>query len=443
VQGPQGVTGVQGPQGATGPQGVTGIQGPQGAQGVTGVQGVQGPVGATGVAGLRAFTYYSIAAIDILDTAPTINSWASGASYTLGNVRQYSSKVYVALQNMSGRTTTPDLDTDYWQQIFSGPNNETNPSFFTNLTPTLFLTTQGYWLTVAGGLSSAEKEYRWYIDATVAGVTEIKWTITALETDSANITQDDFQEPVLIQGPKGEQGLQGATGATGPQGVTGVQGPQGPQGVTGVQGPQGATGPQGVTGVQGPQGATGPQGVTGVQGPQGATGPQGVTGVQGPDGPTGPRGATGPQGVTGVQGPDGPTGPRGVTGPQGITGAQGLPGSTGPTGVTGPVGPAGEPGATIAFDTSTTIASDSTKTTLVESLKNGESIAAGDIYWHVETDRTWKYSGTIWNELAKVGSGYTPGALSANSVRLSGTNSVIEIRDGSGIVRVKIGNLSA
>jgi len=49
----------------------------------------------------------------------------------------------------------------------------------------------------------------------------------------------------------------------------------------------------------------------------------------------------------------------------------------------------------------------------------------------------WRYSGTAWDKLATVSNG-----TGNNSLNLSGANNRIEIRDGSGTIRVKIGNLS-
>jgi hypothetical protein len=49
----------------------------------------------------------------------------------------------------------------------------------------------------------------------------------------------------------------------------------------------------------------------------------------------------------------------------------------------------------------------------------------------------WVYTGSAWSKLATVSNGD-----GNNSINLSGTNNRIEIRDGSGTVRVKIGNLS-
>ena len=478
VQGPdgdtglRGNTGVQGPdgdtgsQGSTGPLGNTGAQGPDGATGligntglaggtgVVGPSGQQGPAGSTGIAGNQSFAYYSTAPDNTLSTSPTINAWSSGSAYSQGNVVSYSSKVFVALQNHSGRSGVPSSDTTYWAEIFAGADNSSSTSDFTRLTPTVFINTGGYWLTVEGGQTNSQ--YRWYVDATVAGITNIKWTIAALEKASIDITQDDFQDPVLIKGQKGEQGVQGSSGATGPQGATGLEGAQGatgPDGNTGVQGPdgdtgsQGPTGPLGNTGVQGPdgntgaqgpdgdtglrgntgvqgpdgdtgiRGNTGPLGNTGIQGPDGDTGAQGSTGVQGPDGDTGirgntgiqgPNGATGPigdtgtRGNTGIQGPNGATGPEGDTGIRGNTGIQGPNGATGPegdtgtrgntgvTGVTGPDGPAGAAGNAIVFDTNG-LETDANKYELIQSFRGSNDVLRNDVYWDVQTGKVYQW----------------------------------------------------
>ncbi len=357
IQGPDGDTGSQGPVGPTGntgsqgPDGDTGSQGPAGGTGIVGPSGQQGPAGSTGIAGNQSFSYYSTAPDNTLSTSPTISAWSSGSAYSQGNVVSYSSKVFVALQNHSGRSGVPSSDTAYWAEIFAGADNSSNTSDFTRLTPTVFISTGGYWLTVEGG--QTDSRYRWYVDATVAGITNIKWTIAALEKASIDITQDDFQDPVLIKGQKGEQGVQGSSGATGPEGATGLEGQQGatgPDGDTGSQGPigdtgnRGSTGPDGDTGSQGPDGDTGSQGPIGDTGNRGSTGPDGDTGSQGPIGDTGDRGDTGPDGDTGSLGPVGDTGDRGDTGPDGDTGSLGPVGDTGDRGDTGPDGDTGSQG---------------------------------------------------------------------------------------------------
>jgi hypothetical protein len=101
----------------------------------------------------------------------------------------------------------------------------------------------------------------------------------------------------------------------------------------------------------------------------------------------------------------------------------------------------GDPGATIAFDTGTNIASDTNKKAQIELLKS--PAVAGDVYWHVGSDRAWKYSGagTTFTELSRV-SNYTPGGTNQGVFHLDGTTNKIAIYDDSGSIRVKIGNLS-
>lgn len=56
TQGPAGVTGATGPQGAQGIQGITGVTGPQGVQGIQGATGQTGPQGAQGIQGITGVT---------------------------------------------------------------------------------------------------------------------------------------------------------------------------------------------------------------------------------------------------------------------------------------------------------------------------------------------------------------------------------------------------
>ena len=399
-------------------------------------------MGSTGVAGNQVFTYYSTAPDDTLDSSPSISSWSSGGSYSLGNVRSHSSKVFVALQNHNGRNTVPASDTNFWAEIVAGSDNSSSTSDFTKLTPTVFISTGGYWLTVAGG--QTDSRYRWYIDATVAGVTNIKWTIAALEKASIDITQDDFQDPVLIKGQKGDQGQQGPSGPTGPIGATGVEGPQG------------STGPTGSTGVTGPTGSTGLTGPTGLTGSTGVTGPTGSTGVVGPTGATGVTGPTGPEGATGVVGPTGSTGNVGPTGPDGATG---VVGSTGVTGTTGPTGPAGSAGNAIVFDTDATVNADTganSKSDLVRGFRGENLVKVNDVYWHVQTGKVFQYQGasdvtnTADVAFEELTSSTSTGFLSANALtveeesdgsKIAISSTKIEIFDGS-TLRVKIGKLT-
>jgi hypothetical protein len=248
-------------------------------------------------------------------------------------------------------------------------------------------------------------------------------------------------------GPGGAVGPTGGPGPAGPQGSTGPGGPVGPTGGAGPTGPDGSTGPGGPvgpTGGAGPTGATGGPGPQGPNGPTGGAGPQGPTGGPGPGGPVGPTGAAGPTGAQGSTGPGGPVGPTGGTGPGGPNGPTGPGGAAGPTGgpggsgVQGPTGPAGAPGATIAFDTVANGGvprSDSLKKSTIEAVKS--PALAGDVYWHIPSDRAFKYngSGTSFTEYARVSA---PG--SSGSIKMDGTNGRIEVYQGS-TLRVRIGQL--
>jgi hypothetical protein len=138
-------------------------------------------------------------------------------------------------------------------------------------------------------------------------------------------------------------------------------------------------------------------------------------------------------GNTGGTGPPGPQGGTGLTGPQG---AQGPAGPQGGTGTTGATGPTGDAGATIAFHTSgTSPAADSVKKSTIEALKS--PAVAGDVYWHIPTDRAFVYSGsgTSFTEYQRVS---TPG--SSGSIQMDGTNGRINIYSGT-TLRVRIGQL--
>lgn len=93
------------------------------------------------------------------------------------------------------------------------------------------------------------------------------------------------EQPLNLQGKRGNDG------APGPQGLPGAVGATGPAGPTGESGPLGGAGPTGA------KGQTGPTGQTGETGP---TGPVGATGGQGPTGPIGPTGAQGPTNPSGI-----------------------------------------------------------------------------------------------------------------------------------------------
>jgi hypothetical protein len=151
-QGDQGAQGVAGPSGATGGVGPTGAAGPQGSQGPQGSGGVQGPTGAAGSAGsagpdgFSAFLYYSAASKTVLNAAPSISAWSSGASYAIGSVVSYNSKVWVAKSAHSGISTNPQSDTSRWVQVFADGSSAV--SAMTKITPTFYNASGAYWYAV-------------------------------------------------------------------------------------------------------------------------------------------------------------------------------------------------------------------------------------------------------------------------------------------------------
>jgi hypothetical protein len=411
--GPTGPTGVAGPTGQTGPTGGTGPTGPQGA---TGPQGPGGPTGSAGSAGnpgpdgLSTFLFYSAASKTILNSSPSISAWSSGASYAVGNVRSYNSKVFAAISAHSGISTNPQSDTSRWVQVFADGSSAI--SDMTRLTPTFYNTGSNYWYVIDHSTAN-----RFHANATQVsgGVTGVTHTVIGTGGAANSLTSGNMGSPLLTLG---QTGATGGTGPTGPQGATGPTGGQGPAGPTGGTGPTGPTGDTGAQGATGPGGPTGPTGPTGPDGPTGATGPGGPTGNAGPPGPDGPTGATGPGGPTGGPGPTGPDGPDGAPGPGGPTGGPGPTGGDGPPGPTGgpggtggpgPTGPAGSAGAVIAFDTNGTASSvpaNSSKLSAIQSVSSDGVARTGDIFFHVLSNRVFKYngSGTSFTELATVSS---------------------------------------
>ena len=100
-------------------------------------------------------------------------------------------------------------------------------------------------------------------------------------------------------------------------------------------------------------------------------------------------------------------------------------------------GASGAPGATIAFHTAgTSPASDSVKKSTIETVKS--PALAGDVYWHIPTDRAFRYSGsgTTFTEYTRIS---TPTA--SGSIKLDAPNNRIDILDGT-TLRVRIGKLT-
>ena len=105
---------------------------------------------------------------------------------------------------------------------------------------------------------------------------------------------------------------------------------------------------------------------------------------------------------------------------------------------------AGEDGSIIAFDTSGQIASDANKSQQVYALRGQNYVNAGDTYWHVGTDRVWKWSGSAWVAIARV-SNYNPAIAGSSNVEtffMDAVNNRVDIRDSNGILRVRLGKLT-
>jgi len=188
-------------------------------------------------------------------------------------------------------------------------------------------------------------------------------------------------EPILVEGPRGEQGERGFPGERGldgdqgPQGLPGNKGEQGEQGLPGksiieaqlnesghlflyrddgvqfpignVIGEQGVPGEQGIPGEKGDKGDKGDRGEQGPRGEIGPKGDRGLPGYKGERGEKGEKGNPGERGLPGEKGDKGDTGsigPRGDRGEKGETGIQGIPGPQGEKGDPGPKGEKGDPG---------------------------------------------------------------------------------------------------
>jgi len=177
-----GITGPQGPAGATGPQG---IPGPAGATGPAGLQGATGPIGQLGATGVQGATGPLGPGILI---AGVVTEWPPTESPTVGDVWVFSSVIpsgSPAGASLGGGVVWTGADWSYIGNIL-GPPGATGA-------------TGGTGATGPQGLNGPA-------------------------------------------GPTGPQGVTGPQGATGSQGAAGVQGATG---VTGQLGATGPTGPSG------------------------------------------------------------------------------------------------------------------------------------------------------------------------------------------------------
>jgi hypothetical protein len=195
------------------------------------------------------------------------------------------------------------------------------------------------------------------------GGSDLKTTLSTMQTQLSKIPAAGPAGPVGIQGPiglqgaKGDQGIQGLVGAMGAKGDQGIQGLVGPMGLVGAKGDQGIQGLKGDAGgingnysgnvnIQGNIDATsytiagkpftsGIQGPMGLQGAKGDSGLMGLQGAKGDSGPMGLQGAKGDSGLMGLQGAKGDSGPMGLVGAKGDQGLQGLQGIQGLQGQVG------------------------------------------------------------------------------------------------------------
>jgi len=258
------------------------------------------------------------------------------------------------------------------------------------------------WTVAAPTITGTQELYR-----AIRGILQLPGSsVWAVDTDNDWVI-------ALASGVRGEEGAQGDEGAQGAQGLQGEEGAQGLQGLQGGIGLQGAQGDVGAQGLQGLQGGIGLQGAQGLQGLQGGIGLQGA------------------QGGIGLQGAQGGIGLQGAQGLQGLQGGIGLQGAQGEQGVVGAAG------ATIAFGTTGTAPpTDAVKKSTIEALKS--PAVAGDVFWHVQTDRSFRYSGsgTTFVEYERLTK-----PQSAGSIKMDGDNNRIDILDGT-TLRVRIGNLS-
>jgi hypothetical protein len=244
-QGPQGIQGPAGTNGATGPQGIQGSAGndgstgPQGPIGITGAQGPQGPIGLTGPTGPNGRSAYEIALLN--GFVGTETQWLLSLVGATGPAGA------IGAQGLQGPTGN---DGAIGAQGPIGLTGAEGPQGI-----------QG----VAGvnGVNGTDGRSAYEIAVLIGFVgTETQWLLS-------------------LVGATGPAGATGAQGIQGPTGNDGSTGPQGPIGLTGATGPQGIQGPAGNDGSTGPQG---PIGLTGATGPQGIQGPAGTNGTNGVDG---------------------------------------------------------------------------------------------------------------------------------------------------------------
>lgn len=371
VQGPQGETGAQGPQGIQGPQGETGPQGPQGEKGDKGDTGEQGPKGDKGEPFAIAKTYESVEAMNagfatdevlegqfvMIDTG-NVEDEDNAKLYVKG------AEAYTYITDLSGAQGIKGETGAQGPKGEQGEKGEKGDQGIQGI--------QGEKGDAGDDVLSGSgvpdngngKDGDSYLDVATG--------------DVYKKTSGAWSKTGNIKGPKGDQGEKGE------KGDTGAQGPKGDQGIQGEQGPQGEIGPKGDKGETGATGEQGPQGETGAQGPKGDKGDpwriektyasitemnagyatdglaigaivaintgnvddednakvyrKGESAYEYLFDMSGAQGIKGEKGDQGIQGPQGEKGDTGEQGPQGIQGPQGEKGEKGDTGETVRVG---------------------------------------------------------------------------------------------------------
>ena len=169
--GPQGIPGIQGPQGVTGPAGAQGIPGTQGMEGPQGPEGAYGATGSEGPAGLQG---------------PAGTPGIQGAQGKIGPTGPMGQGI-----NLRGAYSS-------WEEFESaGVTGELGDAWLVGQT-LYVLDIHGEWIPAG----------------------EIKGEI-------GNAGPQGLQG---VQGTQGNPGPQGPRGPAGPEGPRGVQGPRGPQG---------------------------------------------------------------------------------------------------------------------------------------------------------------------------------------------------------------------
>jgi len=345
ASGSTGLTGATGPQGiggATGPEGVQGIQGVEGASGITGASGVQGNIGATGEQGIQGAsgTQGASGSTGLTGATGLGATGLTGATGTQGPSGQ-SSSYYNYTSKTNQQSGDPGTGTIIWNNATLLSSTQINVSHITgsSVDIDIFLAIVNLNdILVIQEANDSNRFQKWQVNGTpVMQTGYVQFPVTLLDSGGTAIGNNNPVILAIVSTP-----VDGATGSTGPQGATGITGASGVDGASGIQGASGSIGLNGATGTAGTNGATG------TAGTNGATGPEGVQGIQGIQGASGATGTAGSNGVNGATGPAGASGVAAgaATGATGFLGAvyatnQVLIGATGWISTASPLGSTG------------------------------------------------------------------------------------------------------